>query len=743
MKSPRRIVTVAIACVLAGSVPAGATSVGLSPSLPSFVTGDIVNVAAVISGLPTGSPPSVGAFDLSVAFDPAALFPLDVTFGPYLGDPLLFEALTDVDLSSPGIVNFAEVSLLSPAELDALQPGDFTLATLSFRALRTGRTSLSYLAIRVDDAFGDKILVTAVPEPATLGLVLLGLSAAGTRLRRRVRHRRWLAGLVIAVATLLASSTAWADKVTSKAFVKAPAPGVTGKCSLEIKEADQSLTFTCDFTNTTKAPIRFVFCAMVGLNSDKINEVLPDPVNREFKPVAGAMAFVLEKKDVLNVKKIVCEKVQGGGGATDLTSVYFGCVEVTLPVGATNQPTTIGSVKNYKLITRKFNDGDEKEVPFKSFKARDFSVVYTDSINLTGMPDTSLDKDSCKDAPGQDNFIQYGQSIAKNVQSQWSLPFGGNKNGWATLQPIRPAEGTIVCDANRDNVVDVGDVQAILAARNRVALPGDPRDADKDGLITVNDARICTLRLTRQNVSYAQSPCVPTGFPAASPPLPACPVRSGPPPPTAVDLNLFTWYTEIQPAGEQIPTVLAVTATGDLTGIRVETNPPEGLVFDMIGGTDLRGRLRVCSSANTTTCLAPEGPEGSQVEVTVDITPLDPDDPDVVEGGQFIQDNQPPRVDSHTATFDASNNLVVDLVATDDTTSPIDAELWFSIDGGVTWSHLPLDSTTDILEDVRRPTREFVGQVGPFASGQPVRYFVAVSDEVSNVNYFGIGEVTP
>jgi len=108
---------------------------------------------------------------------------------------------------------------------------------------------------------------------------------------------------------------------------------------------------------------------------------------------------------------------------------------ISLAAEKTNQTEPIGSVKNYKLITQKFKDGDEKEFPFKSLKARDFPVVYTDSINLTGTPDTSLDKESCKDAPGRANFISYGKSIAANVQSQWSLPYGGKKNGWAALQP--------------------------------------------------------------------------------------------------------------------------------------------------------------------------------------------------------------------------------------------------------------------------------------------------------------------
>lgn len=57
-----------------------------------------------------------------------------------------------------------------------------------------------------------------------------------------------------------------------------------------------------------------------------------------------------------------------------------------------------------------------------------------------------------------------------------------------------------VCDINRDGRVDARDVQLIFDARStRPTIPGDSRDIDLDGLITVNDARICTLLCARPN----------------------------------------------------------------------------------------------------------------------------------------------------------------------------------------------------------------------------------------------------
>jgi len=59
------------------------------------------------------------------------------------------------------------------------------------------------------------------------------------------------------------------------------------------------------------------------------------------------------------------------------------------------------------------------------------------------------------------------------------------------------AFGRVVCDVDGNGVIDSIDISAIFAARGSPpAFPGDPRDVDGDGLITVNDARICVNRCT-------------------------------------------------------------------------------------------------------------------------------------------------------------------------------------------------------------------------------------------------------
>ncbi len=54
-----------------------------------------------------------------------------------------------------------------------------------------------------------------------------------------------------------------------------------------------------------------------------------------------------------------------------------------------------------------------------------------------------------------------------------------------------------LCDINLDGKVDRSDLNLIFSARNTRVHAPDARDVDGDGLITVNDVRICTLACTK------------------------------------------------------------------------------------------------------------------------------------------------------------------------------------------------------------------------------------------------------
>ncbi|MBL8218657.1 MAG: hypothetical protein JNL62_05490 [Bryobacterales bacterium] len=75
-----------------------------------------------------------------------------------------------------------------------------------------------------------------------------------------------------------------------------------------------------------------------------------------------------------------------------------------------------------------------------------------------------------------------------------------SSNSWMQ-QPLRKP-----CDIDFDDDVDQSDVNQIFAAAGKPAAAGDPRDYDKDGTITVGDARACVLKCTSTNCAGTTQP---------------------------------------------------------------------------------------------------------------------------------------------------------------------------------------------------------------------------------------------
>jgi len=172
-----------------------AISIGLAPSPVAATVGGVFSLDLVAVH---GAARSVGSWDLDVTFD-SSLMSLDsVSFGVLLGGPA--DSLQDALPNGAGSWNVAEISLLSPDELDALlQPTSFVLATLNFSAVAEGTSSVVLANGVAGDGFGRpfdlelgaaRVEITgdaAVPEP---GAALL--FACGALLVARARRRAHL-----------------------------------------------------------------------------------------------------------------------------------------------------------------------------------------------------------------------------------------------------------------------------------------------------------------------------------------------------------------------------------------------------------------------------------------------------------------------------------------------------------------------------------------------------------------------
>lgn len=95
------------------------------------------------------------------------------------------------------------------------------------------------------------------------------------------------------------------------------------------------------------------------------------------------------------------------------------------------------------------------------------------------------------DVNGEAQFCYTGTVVGDDTISATvgNLSASATKT-WTDIAVVR-------CDVDGDNVVDIFDIRAIMAARNTPAAgPDDPRDADGNGTIDANDARQCVLQCT-------------------------------------------------------------------------------------------------------------------------------------------------------------------------------------------------------------------------------------------------------
>lgn len=183
------------------ALPAFAATLSLVPSSQVLAPGGLASVAVVADGLNDTSAPSLAGYDLHITFDPAVLALGQVIFGdPVLGPQLDLFGLGSLRGADPGAggLRLYEISFDSAQDVNLLQAGRFTLATIEFSAIAAGASNLGLFIDAAGDADGAALPLTAhgssvsvtsaVPEPGSMLTLLCGLAVllgARYRLRRR------------------------------------------------------------------------------------------------------------------------------------------------------------------------------------------------------------------------------------------------------------------------------------------------------------------------------------------------------------------------------------------------------------------------------------------------------------------------------------------------------------------------------------------------------------------------------
>jgi hypothetical protein len=179
----RQLVLVFILFLLTPVCHSDAITLGFDPVQQDCIAGDSVDVDLFITGLGNGIAPSLGAWDISIQFDPTIVGFDYAVYGDQLG------VSVGGGSGVNGTLNLSEVSLESAADLNNLQAASFILATLTYDLLAVGTSPLNITSFVLSDAFGSTLEanvsggeINVVPEPATM--LLLGAGFAGFRRKK-------------------------------------------------------------------------------------------------------------------------------------------------------------------------------------------------------------------------------------------------------------------------------------------------------------------------------------------------------------------------------------------------------------------------------------------------------------------------------------------------------------------------------------------------------------------------------
>ena len=130
-----------------------AISISLQPRSQLINLGETTSVDVMVSGFGDMTSPSLGAFDFDLSYDPFIIMPVSVRLGPHLG----FGFFGSDTFGTPGMIHLDGVSLESSSDLNANQPGMFSLATYDFIGTGIGLSRIDFTFVSLSDEGGNSL----------------------------------------------------------------------------------------------------------------------------------------------------------------------------------------------------------------------------------------------------------------------------------------------------------------------------------------------------------------------------------------------------------------------------------------------------------------------------------------------------------------------------------------------------------------------------------------------------------
>jgi hypothetical protein len=194
-----------------------------------------------------------------------------------------------------------------------------------------------------------------------------------------------------------------------------------------------------------------------------------------------------------NLAKIWLQELQVPFNPMPFSALPCGITVIGITISPLTAVNDLGAGETTHTVTARLTDLTGTPQPGILV---DFEVL-AGSENAGAIGNCSVNADCTTDANGEVSFTYSSNwntgsdTIKACFDDQGTLKCASATKDWVDTGP-----GPLPCDVDGDGDVDKLDLTQISRSRGQIVLPGDPRDANGDGVITPADVKVCIPQCT-------------------------------------------------------------------------------------------------------------------------------------------------------------------------------------------------------------------------------------------------------